>query len=128
LSGILDDNDFKRIREETKHEIELIDNRIAEIQKGKEINVDMTKEIIGLTKNIYETYQKSSPKLKRLLLSFFWDRFEIAEGVIINYIPSVLFTQLIQLEKAFNKSKKDQNTEKPSVSANVISFNDWSAR
>ena len=128
LSGTLNDIDFKRIREEIKKEIDLIDNRIVEIQKGKDINVDMTREIIGLTQNIFETYQKASTELKRLFLGFFWDRFEVADGLIINSIPSVLFAQLIQLEKAFNKSKKDQSTEKPSVSANVISFDVLSAQ
>ncbi|MFZ2038940.1 MAG: recombinase family protein [Minisyncoccia bacterium] len=123
LSGTLKDEDFKRIREEIKKEIDLIDNRIVEVQKGKEINVDMTREIIGLTKNIFETYQKALPELKRLFLGFFWERFEVSEGIIINSIPSILFSQLIKLEKAYQKS---QNTNKPSDFANVISSTDLS--
>jgi site-specific DNA recombinase len=125
LSGILKDDDFKRIRTETLGEVEMLDKKMFEIQRNKEINIDMTKEVIGLTKNIYETYQKASNELKRLLLGFFWERFEVSEGLIISSVPSTLFAELIRLEKAF---QKNQNTEKPIVSNELINSNNWCAQ
>ncbi len=125
LSGVLGDKEFKRIREENSLELEKIDKRMFEIQKSKETNVDIAKEVIGLTKNIYETYQKASPQLKRLLLGFFWEKFEVADGLIISSVPSTLFAELITLQKAY---QKNQNTNKINVSNGLISSYDWCAR
>ena len=88
LSGVLKDEAFKRIRQETLLEIDQLDKKMFEIQKNKEINIDMTREVIGLTKNIYETYKKATSELRRLLLGFFWDRFEVSEGIIIRSVRS----------------------------------------
>lgn len=122
LDKIISDEDFTRIRNEIKIELNTIDKRIIGIQREKEIDVDIAQEVIGLTKNIYETYQKSSLRLKRLLLSFFWDRFEVTDGLIIKSVPSVLFEELIRVEKGFIKN---ENLYKPIVSKGVIKSNNW---
>ncbi len=122
LSNIISDEDFTRIRNEIKIELNAIDKKIISIQREKEIDVDIAKEIIGLTSNIYETYQKASPQLKRLLLGFFWDRFEVCDGLIIKSIPSVLFEELIKVEKGFIKS---ENPYMSNVSNGFIKFDKW---
>lgn len=122
LSGTISDEDFKRIREEITKDIETIDRNIINLQKEKEMNVNVAEEVIGLTRNIYETYQKASPQLKRLLLGFFWEKFDVADGLIIRAVPSTLFTELITYEQAFLKS---ENPQKSNDSNRLIKSNDW---
>ncbi|MDD4804989.1 MAG: recombinase family protein, partial [Candidatus Pacebacteria bacterium] len=122
LSGTISDEDFKRIREEITKELQIIDKNIINLQKEKEMDVNLAEEVIGLTRNIYETYQKASPQLKRLLLGFFWEKFDVADGLIIRAVPSTLFTELITYEQAFLKSESPQ---KSNDSNGLIKSNDW---
>ena len=117
LSKTISDDDFTRIRDELKMELTRIDDKIIQLQRGKDVDVDMARQIIGLTNNLYETYKVASPTLKRLLLGFFWEKFEVQDGIIIKSVSSVLFDELIKLEKAFLKNEK---TEIPSDNNKII--------
>ena len=92
------------------------------MQRGKDVDVDMARQIIGLTNNLYETYKVASPTLKRLLLGFFWEKFEVQDGIIIKSVSSVLFDELIKLEKAF---LKNENTEIPRDNNKIIKTEQW---
>ena len=116
FSGIISDDDFTRVKKEIDQEIQNIDDRLVELEKQKNVNVDVAQEILNLTRNIYDAYQKATPSLKRQYLGFFWDHFQVADGLIIKSNPSILFAQLISLEQAFQKS---ENSDKP------IGFNNF---
>lgn len=109
FSGTLFDDDFKRIRYEIKTEIEGTEERLAHLTQRQEVRVDIAKEILSFTKNIYLTYKKALPNLKRHYLAFFWDRFEIQDGVIIKSVSSLLFQQLLDLEQMYLKNQNPQN-------------------
>ncbi len=115
LSETISDRDFIRIRDEIRKEIAEIDHKLIGLQRSNDVDVDMTREIMLLTKDIHSTYIESSPELKRLLLDFFWDKFEVTDGVIIKSHPSTLFNELITYEKAVLKS---QNSKKSNVTNN----------
>lgn len=122
LSKTISDDDFTRIRNELKSELASIDDRLIRLNKEKDIDVDMSRQVIGLTNNIYETYKKASPTLKRLLLGFFWERFDVQDGIIIKSVSSILFEELIKLEKAY---RKNENTKIPSDSNEIIKSGQW---
>ena len=110
FSNTISDNDFKRIREEITQELESIDNRMIELERGREVNVDVAQQVLNLSRNIHDAFNKASVQLKRQYLSFFWERFEVADGLIIKSVPSLLFGQLLKFEKAFYKSKNEQKS------------------
>ena len=112
LSETISDKDFVRIRDEIRKEIVEIDHKLVGLQRSNDVDVDMAREIMLLTKDIHKTYIKASPELKRLLLDFFWDKFEIADGVIIKSHLSTLFNELITYEKVILKS---ENSKKANV-------------
>ncbi|MCX6702004.1 MAG: recombinase family protein, partial [Candidatus Zambryskibacteria bacterium] len=122
LSKTISDDDFTRMRNEIKIELSAIDDKIIRLQREKDIDVDLAREVIGLTDNIYETYKKSSPQLKRLLLGFFWEKFEVHDGLIIKSVSSILFEELIKAEKAF---MKNDNTIISNDSNKFINSNEW---
>lgn len=96
---------FTRMNDELTKELESIDSRLIDLEKDRNVNVDVAKEIISLTDNIYNTYEKASPRLKKQYLGFFWDRFEVCDGLIIKSVPSILFEQLLKLEQAYQKTE-----------------------
>ena len=117
FANVISDGDFTRIKKEISEDIENIDARLGELEQQRNVNVDIAQEILNLTRNIYDAYQKASPKLKRQYLGFFWDKFEVADGLIIKSTPSILFDQLLKLEQAYQKNEK---LLKPIVSNNFI--------
>ena len=125
FANVISDDDFTRVKKEIGEDIENIDARLGELEQQRNVNVDIAQEILNLTRNIYNAYEKASPKLKRQYLGFFWDKFEVADGLIIKSSSSLLFDQLLKLEQAY---QKDQNTLKPSGSVGFINSAVLSAR
>jgi site-specific DNA recombinase len=99
LTGVISDNDYKKVDEETTTEIMSIDNKIGELGAQKEARIDIASEIMRMSKDIYQTYMEASQVLKRLYLGLFWKRFEIADGIIMRSEPTLLFTELLKLQK-----------------------------
>lgn len=125
FSNIISDNDFTRVKTEIDQEIQNIDDRLIELEKQKNVNVDIAQEILNLTRNIYDAYQKASDALKRQYLGFFWNNFQVTDGLIIKSNPSLLFDQLLKLEHA---SQKSQNTKKPIASNMFIKSSEGCAQ
>jgi len=90
------------------------------LEQGRGANVDIAQEILGFTRNIFKAYQKASPTLKRHYLGFFWQKFEIGDGVIIKSHPTLLFQELFNLQKVYYKTEETKSAKKPLVSNEVI--------
>jgi hypothetical protein len=76
-----------------------------------------------LTRDIYKAYKKASFNLKRQYLAFFWERFEVADGVILRSIPSPLFQELLTAEEAYFKTPKSKDALNTKDSENGILSN-----
>ena len=120
FEGVIADEDFTRVRAEIKKEVDAIENQLKEIEGQHEVKLDIAQEILLLTRDIYRSYTRASPKLKKNYLGFFWERFEVADGLIIKSVPSQLFAELLKLEQATLKDEKSQNRLKSNVSSEVI--------
>ncbi len=125
LDGIIADEDFRVRRKEFDEELNDIEESLSELEQQKSINVDITKEILGFTKNIYKEYKKASPKLKRYLLGFFWEKFDVCDGVIIKSNPTLLFNEILKLEKIVLKNQKTDLPKKLNVSNKIIINDEW---
>ena len=108
FAGTLTDEDFTRIRRDIQVDLSHIDDEFALLEDQRELNVDVAQEILLLARNIYKAYQKASFDLKRQYLSFFWERFEVLDGIIIRTVPPPLFEALLTLEAAFYREQKEE--------------------
>jgi len=106
LSGILSDDDFSKIRQELNLNITNLNERTADLDNRQEIKVDIAQEVLRFASDIYSAYIKAPLPVKRHYLALFWERFEIADGVIIKSVPSLLFGELMALNYAYQKSSK----------------------
>jgi len=113
LERVMQDDDFTRVRQEIDGLVENIDTKLAELDKQKETKVDVAQEILRFTRNIYDAYMKASPALKRHYLAFFWDRFEVEEGVIIRSHSTLLFRELLALKQL--SLKKAETKKAPNM-------------
>ena len=72
---------------------------------------------------IYRAYKKASFDLKRQYLGFFWEKFEVSNGIILNSYPSPLFDELLKAEEAYFKNSIPKNRENYRDSEGVILTN-----
>ena len=123
FEGILADADFTRIRYELNTDLRQIDDELILLEDQKEIDIDVAQEVLLLTRDIYKAYKKASFNLKRQYLSFFWERFEMADGVILKSVPSPLFSELLTAEEAYFKKPTSKNLDNSKVFEGVILYN-----
>jgi len=65
--------------------------------------------------------------LKRHYLSLLWDRFEVADGLIIKSVPSLLFRELLTLQQVFLKTENNKKTGEIMPNPNFIIKSTWLA-
>lgn len=117
FAGIISDEDFTRVRADIKKEVEAIGSELDALGGQQEGNIDIAQEILLLTRNIHQSYSQAPFELKKRYLGFFWEKFEVSEGIIIKSVPSSLFAELLKLEKA---TLKNGNRQISSISNEVI--------
>ncbi|MFA6386759.1 MAG: recombinase family protein [Candidatus Paceibacterota bacterium] len=128
LANVITDDDFRRIKEDINEELENLNKRTIELEKERRINMDVAQEVLNLSRNIYDTYSKAPHNLKRHLLAFFWEKFEIKDEVIIKSYPSLLFAELLKLEQAFYKKPNRENPYESKGFPTIIKSTALSAR
>ncbi len=94
IAGTLSDEDFVRMRDRFKQEIDVIQNQIDEIENWHEVDTDTIREVLMLARNIYEAYKKAPNEVKRLYLGFFWDKFLVKNQKIVKAEPTKLVQTL----------------------------------
>lgn len=120
FEGIIKDEDFTRIRAEIGTQLQQIEDELITLEEQRELDFDVVQEVLLLTRDIYRAYTKASFDLKRQYLGFFWERFEVADGIILKAVSSPLFKQLLAAEEAHFKKPKSKNALNTKVSEEVI--------
>lgn len=117
LKGVLNDNDFTRIRENIREELGAVEYQLDAIEEQRETKIDEIQEILRFSRNIYDAYDKANYILKRHYLSLFWERFDIKDKKIINAIPTRLFQTLLENKQVIITGKwgerGDSNSQPP---------------
>ncbi len=120
FTDTISDEDFTRIRKELQVDLSEIDDELLRLEDQRELSVDVAQEILLFTKDIYKTYKKASFDLKRHFLIFFWDHFEVVNGLIIKSVSAPIFDALLNLEAAFYRNPKESNPEEPNQTNGFI--------
>jgi len=123
FSGTISDEDFRRINPEMRKDVAEIDDELLRLEDQRELNVDVAQEILLFTRDIYKAYKKASHDLKRHFLIFFWDHFEVVNGLIIKSVSAPIFDALLNLEAAYYRNPKEANPEEPNQTNGFILSN-----
>lgn len=122
FEGIISDEDFTRIRLTAKEEINQIEIELIDLKDKREVDIDVAQEILLLARDIPKAYKKASFDLKRQYLGFFWERFDVADGVIVKSVSSPLFEGLLNAEEAFYKNRQTEKSPKNAgIPAGILS-------
>ncbi len=121
LSGTLDDSDFTRIKIKQREIIAGLDEEMAKLERSKNIKVDIIQKVILLARNIGEAYEKAPPELKKVYLSLFWEKFEVADKKLVNSTPSSIIRALLDSGTVcFSKKQKPFPMEKAFAEKNPL--------
>jgi len=104
IAGTLADDDFVRIRDRFRGELKYIQNEINEIENKHDIDVDTAREVLIFSKNIYKAYDIAPYEIKRLFLSFFWDKIWVRDKKIVRVEPTRLIDALLREKKIIIRS------------------------
>lgn len=99
ISGAITDDDFVRIRERLRKELDSTHDQIQELESKRDLDVDILRDVLLLSRNIYEAYKKAPDDLKRLYLGFFWKGFVVKDKKIIKTMPSEFMQTLLRENK-----------------------------
>lgn len=65
--------------------------------------MDLIEEVLGFTRNIYQTYKDAPDFLKRYYLRFFYEKIFIKDKRIAKVTYTPMFNELIQAKKVILK-------------------------
>ncbi len=77
-------------------------------------------EILSFTKDVYNTYIQAPEKLQKRFIDFFFNSFEVKDGVIIKFHYSPLFEELMRLKVVDYKNPYLIKTLKTKADSEVI--------
>ena len=103
ISETLSDEAFGRIDYKIKNEIETIKNELNKLDIQRDIKVDEIREILKFVRDIYETYANGLPELKRNILNYFWRKFLIKNGKIIDAEANQIMQDLMRANLLIKK-------------------------
>ncbi|MFA5136024.1 MAG: recombinase family protein [Patescibacteria group bacterium] len=94
LDQTIDKETFKRKHNEIEVQIQNLENEIATIENQSGFDIDVISEVLNLTRNIYETYNRANFEAKKHYLSIFFERIEVKNKEISNVTYTQLFNNL----------------------------------
>ena len=124
---MLSDEEFSRNKASINVELKRINGQLLELEDERVENVDIAQEVLLFTKDIFKAYKKGAYLLKRRYLSFFWEKFEVKDKVIIKSVYSPLFQELVALNQATTKTTKPRNPSNNKGDSEGIKSNIWGA-
>lgn len=108
LNEIINEEDFVRLRDKFKQELNMIQGQIYELDSQREYDIRIIQEFIKLTRNIYKAYKTAPYELKRHYLGLFWDKFLVQDKKIVEAIPTKLVQVLLKEEKVIIRGVRGQ--------------------
>ncbi len=115
LDKVISDDDFSRMRKRLDSNFRVIEDRLNDLKWQQNTNIDEVQEVIAFTSNLGNSYLNASPNVKRMLLQFAWERFEVRGLNIINAVPSMFFRTLRADFEASSITHKPVLLERASV-------------
>lgn len=104
LKGVLADEDFVRIREGWRKMFDNIQDGLDELEKKHDIDIDTAREVLLFSRDVYKAYKLAPYEIKRLFLSFFWDRIWVRNKKIVRLQPTRLIDALLKEKKIIIRS------------------------
>lgn len=92
----IDHEVYLRLHASVQAEIDGINQRIADIQSNRVLDLNLIEEVLNMTRNIHQTYQNAPDFMKQLYPRFFFERIEIKNKKVSKYIATPTFQTILE--------------------------------
>lgn len=99
VDAVIDRPTYKRQHERLENDIVLINNKIANVEGGRKLDMDLVEEVLSLTRNLSKTYRDAPMDLKRHYLRLFFEKLYINNKKIGKILETPIFSTLRKEEK-----------------------------
>ncbi|HEX9817947.1 MAG TPA: hypothetical protein VGA89_03620, partial [Patescibacteria group bacterium] len=99
LDGTIERDVFKRKHEDIQAQLNLIQERMEEVENRSRIDLNIIDEILAFTRNVGGAYEDAEFYLKRHYLRFFFDKVMIKKSLIeeVKYPPIIASLQALSV-------------------------------
>ena len=108
LDQTLSKDSYARIAKEINSNIDKLNEKLSQLKKDKSIDIEWASEVLNFTKDIYGAYVDAPEGLQKRFIDFFFDGFEVVDGVIIKERYSPLFQELMRINVITYKNPKQE--------------------
>jgi DNA invertase Pin-like site-specific DNA recombinase len=112
LSGVISDNDFGRIKAKLDENLIQLQDQLDKLEERHNYDIEVIREILMLTRNVYRSYKTAPYELKRHFLALFWEKFLVQDKKIVCAIPTKLIQMLCENRQVIIK---DQLSSSPKL-------------
>ncbi len=119
LDGTISRQTFKRKHMVLESQISAYDERVAELDQRRQLDVTFIDEILALSRDIYQTYLEAPEFLKRHYIRFFFEKFMVKDKKIEKVVLSPLFSILVQANLGYIKTR---NAPRPGLEPGTFSL------
>ena len=106
LDQTLPKDRYNRIATDLNSMLGKLNEKLGALKKAKDVDLDRAEEVMSFTKNIYANYMSLEEGLQKRILDFFFDGFEVVDGVIIKERYRPLFQELVRENLAYIENPK----------------------
>lgn len=78
IDGLIDRETYKRQHDRLENDIIQIDNQISSVEGQEKLDMNLIEEVLGLTRNLAQSYQDAPFNLKRQYLRLFFEKIYIS--------------------------------------------------
>jgi hypothetical protein len=71
---------------------------MMDLDSQREYDIEVVRQVLSLSRNVYQTYKDAPEPMKRHILGIFWDRFVVRDRTIVEATPTEL-VRVLQAEK-----------------------------
>ena len=94
VEGTLDKESYARQHTKIIEEISFLENKIADVESQRGLDIKLIEEILSLSRNIYKTYTQAPDFLKRHYLRIFYEAIYIQDKKIVKYAETPILSEL----------------------------------
>ncbi|MBP9669818.1 recombinase family protein [Candidatus Woesebacteria bacterium] len=103
VDGTIDRDAYKRQHERLENDIIQLDNQIANLEGQRNLDMKLVDEVLGLTRNISQTYRDAPFELKRQYLRLFFEKIYVEDKKVGKLHETPIFSTLRKQQQVIIK-------------------------
>jgi site-specific DNA recombinase len=94
LDDVITEESYQRISKDIEHQLNVIKSNITDFESQQTLDFDLIREVLGLTRNLYESYQEAPDFIKKRYLRLLFEGIYIKDRKVVKLVENPMFFTL----------------------------------